>query len=195
MRARRERGRTLIEMLVVAAVVATLAGSSLPVLKAYTVRAHLVGAALKFKAQFLRARSAAITTGRQTAIRFETDAAGVPFYSVYVDGNGNGVLAADIRSGVDRRIEGPSRLDAGAPGVSVAIRPKTPAIPPDSGTLSTADPIRFGRGEMLSFSPLGTATPGTFYLAGETMQAAVRVTGATARVRILLYEGKAWREK
>jgi hypothetical protein len=45
---------------------------------------------------------------------------------------------------------------------------------------------------MVSFSPLGTATPGTFYLAGDSAQAAVRVTPGTARVRILFCRGKRW---
>ena len=48
---------------------------------------------------------------------------------------------------------------------------------------------------MLSFSPLGTATPGTFYLAGDHAQAAVRVTGGTARVRLMLWRGGRWQER
>jgi hypothetical protein len=48
---------------------------------------------------------------------------------------------------------------------------------------------------MLSFSPMGTATPGTFYLAGESAQAAVRVTPGTARVRILFCRGRRWVER
>jgi hypothetical protein len=49
---------------------------------------------------------------------------------------------------------------------------------------------------MLSFSPLGTATPGTFYLAGEARQAAVRVTPGTARVRLLVWSrGRRWTER
>ena len=68
-----------------------------------------------------------------------------------------------------------------------------PAIPPDRGTLS-GDPIRFGRSDILSFSPLGTATPGTFYLVGDGAQAAVRVTGGSARVRLMVWRGN-WRER
>ena len=55
--------------------------------------------------------------------------------------------------------------------------------------------IRFGRSNMLSCSPMGTATPGTFYLAGESAQAAVRVTPGTARVRILFCRGRRWVER
>jgi len=63
-----------------------------------------------------------------------------------------------------RRVSGPFPLSGGAPGVSVSINPGIPALPPEHGLLS-GDPVRFGTSDILSFSPLGTATPGTFYLA------------------------------
>jgi hypothetical protein len=128
-----------------------------------------------------------------TAIRFEQQSDG-DYFSVYADGNLNGVLADDIRRGIDRRVSGPFRLDGKAPGVWVGINRGVPAIPPDTGILDTRDPIRFGRSNMVSFSPLGTATPGTFYLAGESLQAAVRVVGGTARVRLMVWRGT-WRER
>ena len=45
---------------------------------------------------------------------------------------------------------------------------------------------------MVSFSPLGTGTPGTFYLKNRWTMAGVRVTGASARVRIMILRGKRW---
>jgi hypothetical protein len=48
---------------------------------------------------------------------------------------------------------------------------------------------------MLSFSPLGTATPGTFYVTNGRLQAAVRVTGGSGRVRLMVYRGKKWRDQ
>ncbi len=48
---------------------------------------------------------------------------------------------------------------------------------------------------MLSFSPMGTATPGTFYLAGSFAQAAVRVTPNSARVRVMFCRGRRWVER
>ena len=62
-----------------------------------------------------------------------------------------------------------------------------------------ADPVRFGRGDILTFSPLGTASSGTLYLrasrSGE--QYAVRVLGVTGRVRVLRFESAAgtWIER
>jgi type II secretory pathway pseudopilin PulG len=186
-----ERGRSLLEVVIVLAVMLVAASVMVPNLRAYSQQAQITAAAQVFQGRFREAYSTAIRTNAETAIRFETGAAGTS-YSLYVDGNGNGVLSAEIATGRDRRIAGPIALDAGLSGVRVGINPGVPAIPPDSGTLDPADPIRFGRSNMLSFSPMGTATPGTFYLAGDRAQAAVRVTPGSARVRILFCRGRRW---
>jgi hypothetical protein len=189
-----ERGHTLVEVVLVLAMILVASSFLLPGLRAYSQEVHLMGAAQVFKGRFREAQSIAVRRNVETAIRFEEARDGT-YYSVYVDGNGNGVLAADIDRGVDRRLQGPLRLDSGAPGVRVGINAGVRAIPPDSGTLDPSDPIRFGRSNMLSFSPMGTATPGTFYLAGESAQAAVRVTPGTARVRIMFCRGRRWVER
>src|SRR5262245_51089831 len=177
------RGFSLVEILILVAILMVMMAVAVPQLKAYSQEAHLVGAAVKFKGWFREAQSIAVRSGANTAIRFEAGADGITYYSVYRDGNHNGVLSIDIAAGRDPRLSGPFRLDGGAPGVRVGINPGNSSPPPDTGALDTADPIRFGRSNMVSFSPLGTATPGTFYLAGEGRQAAVRVTPGTSRVR------------
>jgi prepilin-type N-terminal cleavage/methylation domain-containing protein len=189
-----ERGFSLVEMIVVVAILMVGTAIAAPMLRAYSVEAQLIGVGKKFKMSFLRARSIAAKRNTYTAIRFDQRPDGV-YYSLYVDGNINGVDAADIAKGIDSLIEGPFLLTTGAPDVRVAVDPGTPAIPPDSGFLSIGDAIRFGRSDTLSFSPLGTATPGTFYLAGVGAQAAVRVTPATARVRIMVCRGGRWSER
>jgi hypothetical protein len=189
-----EGGWTLTELLVAAGMVSVLAVFTLRQVRAYSVDAHLLGAGHAFKGEFRKARSIATRNNVYTAIRFE-DKAAIPRYSVYVDGNFNGVRREDIDKGVDRRVAGPFFLDAQATGVRVGINPGTPAIPPDTGILDVDDPIKFGPGDMLSFSPLGTATPGTFYLAGEAAQGAVRVTPGTARVRLMLCRNGKWIER
>ena len=193
---RAEKGHSLVEMLAALAVLMALAGLGLPWLHAYQVEARLLGAGRVFKGEFRRARSMAVRSSAYTAIRFETHADGTWFYSLYADGNRNGVRAADIRKGIDRRVGEPRRLDGGAPGVRVGIHPDVPALPPDRGTLDPSRPIQFGSAGMVSFSPLGTATPGTFYLAGEVRQAAVRVTPGSARVRLMIWSrGRKWTER
>ena len=153
-----------------------------------------MAAAQQFCGQFREAYSMAVKNNVNTAIRFETGPKG-PVYSLYRDGNGNGVLSTDIAKGRDVRVAGPFELSGGAADVRVGINANIPAIPPDSGQLDPSDPIKFGASNMVSFSPLGTATPGTFYLAGEGLQGAVRVTGGSARVRLLVCRGRKWVER
>jgi hypothetical protein len=187
-------GHSLVETVVALAILALVAAVAVPNLRAQVAQYRLLGAARVFKGHFIHARSIATRLNVQTAIRFEEGEDCVN-YSLYADGNRNGVLSRDIARGVDWKVRGPMRLDANVGGVRVAILPGIPALPPDTGILDSTDPIRFGRSNMLSFSPLGTATPGTFYLAGDNMQAAVRVTGGSARVRLMIYGGGKWTER
>ncbi len=182
-------GYSLLELLVVLGIILIMGVVALPNLLGFRQEAALVGAAQGFKAQFMRARSVATSKNTQTAIRFETDADGTPMYSTYIDGNFNGVYSAEIAAGIDTRIAGPFRLDAGQAGVIVGVLPDAPA--PDGGRLGT-EPIRFGNSRMVSFSPIGTGTPGTFYLRTKSTMAGVRVTGGSARVRIMILRGKRW---
>jgi len=189
-----EHGHTLLEVVLVLALMLAAASFLVPGLRAYSQEAQISGAAHVFKGRFLEAQGIALKKNVQTAIRFEDGPTG-PVYSIYVDGNHNGVLSADIAAGRDRRVAAPVALNAGLAGVRVGINPGVPAIPPDSGTLDPSDPIRFGRSNMLSFSPLGTASPGTFYLAGEFAQAAVRVSPGSSRVRVMFCRGRKWFER
>jgi len=182
----KERGYTFLEIAVVVAILLILTAVAAPSLRAALCERELLGAGFTFRGEFVKARSLAVRGNTSAAIRFERRADDV-YYSVYADGNGNGVLAADIAAGIDRRVSGPLPLSAGRPGVKVGIRPGTPAIPPESGVLDPTDPIRFGRSDMVSFSPLGTSSPGTFYLMGDSGQIAVRVSSQTARVRLLVF--------
>lgn len=190
----RARGFSMVELVIVVGLILTMAAVALPAYRGLTADSHLMAAGQQFRSHFRLAASIAVRSNVYTAIRFETRPSGQIWYALYQDGDHDGVLSADIDAGRDRRIAGPFPLTAGAPSVRVGINPGVPAIPPDSGLLS-GDPIRFGRAEMLSFSPLGTATPGTFYLAGDSAQAAVRVTGGSARVRMMICRGGKWRER
>ena len=182
-------GYSLLELVVALGIILLMGSVALPNILGYRQEIALVGAAQGFKIEFMRARSIATTKNTQTAIRFETDASGRTNYATYVDGNYNGVLAADIANGTDARIAGPFRLDAGQSGVEVGVLPDAPS--PDGGRLGS-EPIRFGNSRMVSFSPLGTGTPGTFYLRTKSSMAGVRVTGGSARVRIMILRGKRW---
>jgi hypothetical protein len=188
-----DKGMSLLELTTVCGIIGILAATALPSFRAHGATARIAGATHVFASEFRKAHSMAVRRGVYTAIRFERNEDGADF-SVYVDGNRNGVRSADIASGEDERIAGPFPLHGGEHGVRVAILPGLPALPPARGELEGDDPIRFGRSEILSFSPLGTSTPGTFYIAGDGVQGAVRVT-TNARVRLLISHGGAWRER
>lgn len=185
-------GYSLLELVVALGIILIMASVALPNISGYRQEVALLGAAQRFKAEFMKARSIATKKNTRTAIRFETDASGLIFYSTYIDTNWNGVLSADIATGTDQRIAGPFRLDAGQNGVEVGVLPNTPS--PD-GSLLSLEPIRFGNSRMVSFSTIGTGTPGTFYLRTRKSMAGVRVTGGSARVRIMILRGKRWIDK
>jgi hypothetical protein len=188
------RGFSLVEATIAIGIVMVMAAVATPAFRARFADAHIVGAGQQFKGHFRLAWSTAVRLNVYAGIRFERESDGRVVYSVYKDGNHNGVRSGDIAFGVDERIAGPFPLSGGAPGVRVGINPGVPNLPPESGLLS-GDPVRFGSSDILSFSPFGTATPGTFYLAGDSAQAAVRVNGGTARVRLMLWRGGRWRER
>ena len=98
-------------------------------------------------------------------------------FQMFVDDNHNGVRTLDIASRVDRPIDTPVHLSDLFPGVVIGA----------SGDVGT-DPVRIGTTDLLSFTPLGTATPGTVHVLGpDGLQLAVRITGATGRTRVLRY--------
>lgn len=187
-----ERGYSLLEMLAALGIVLIMGSVALPNIIGYRQEAALLGAAQNFKSEFMKARSIALKKNTQTAIRFEKGPAGQVMFSTYLDGNSNGVISTDIARGLDLRISGPFRLDAGQVGVEVGVLPDAPA--PDGGLLGP-EPIRFGNSRMVSFSTIGTGTPGTFYLRTKSSMAGVRVTGGSARVRIMILRGKRWIDK
>jgi hypothetical protein len=110
---------------------------------------------------------------------------GEPELAIHMDGNGNGIRRADVRSGVDNRIRGPWRLSSVFPGVRYGS--------PPSGAPAPFPGLRIGRSRILSFSPIGTSTSGTLFFSNEHgLIHAVIVLGATGRVRTARYRNGRW---
>jgi hypothetical protein len=122
------------------------------------------------------ARSYAVMHGATVALRFDADASGITVQT-FVDGDHDGLRTADIASGIDSSLDGVASIAHLFPGVTIGIRPEL-------GT----DPVRFGASDILSFTPIGTATAGSIYVLGDDgTQVAVRVLGATGRTRMERY--------
>jgi hypothetical protein len=155
-----------------------LAGVALPQVLAGIDRSRTHAAARFLASRMALARVQAVARGAIVALRFVEDASGVVFRT-YVDGNGNGVRTREITSGVDVPIAEPAWLPELFPGVRFAL----------SIGGAPADAIQVGASGILSFTPTGTATSGSVYVRGrEGTQFAVRVLGATGRVRVLRYD-------
>jgi len=175
---RSERGHTLLELLLVLGFAAVLTGTAAAGAHQSMARARGLVAARYLAARMTLARTQAAAWGAAVALRFEPTPDG-PSFSVYRDGNRNGVQTAEIARNVDVQVEPPVLLPERFPGVRIGVAPGVAA----------ADPLHIGATTILTFSPAGTATSGTIYIVGaDGTQWGVRVLGATGRTRVLRYE-------
>ena len=155
-----------------------LCAMAIPQVNAGLERSRTAVAARYLAAEMALARAQAVKRSANVAIRFGDRASGFEM-SVFVDGNRNGVRVRDIVAGIDRRIRPAERLEQKFPGVTINVAPESGV---DGG------PVRFGQSDLLSFSSVGTATPGSVYVLGrDGSQFVVRVVGATARTRVLRF--------
>ena len=181
------RGFSLVELLVVAGLILVVLGMAIPGLLAGAGRHETLSAARHLASRAGALRLQAILGGHTLGIRFEVVGDDLELTAL-VDGNGNGLRTTDVASGVDTVVEGPLRLRSLFPGVRAAL------VDADG---TSADGVRFGQSDILAFTPRGTASSGTLYLAGRgDWQFAVRVLGATGRVRVLERSrgSDAWRD-
>jgi type II secretory pathway pseudopilin PulG len=193
----RQAGWSLLELLVAATLGILVLGAVLPA-AAYLRDVGRAQAAARHIVQTLQAvRWESVSRGTYRGLLFEPDEEGVWTWRRVEDGNGNGLRTAEIRSGVDRTLSAPRRIEADAPGARLGFPPleRIPEIPPRAGSLDPdADPVQFGRSHLVSFSPLGRSSSGTLYLTdGRRALYAVVVYGPTGRVRVWSYDAAAGR--
>ncbi|MEQ1728306.1 MAG: GspH/FimT family pseudopilin [Vicinamibacterales bacterium] len=176
---------SLIELLFVLGVAATLTSVAVPQLSSSLNEVHSAGAARHIAARLQQARVRALSRSRATALRIRADGRGY-LVTEFEDGNRNGVLAADIASGTDVPVGPPERLPELYSGVDFGALPGIPGA--EGSTAPGSDPIRLGAADSVTFTPFGTATPGSLYLRGRTStQYVVRIYGETGRTRIMRY--------
>jgi hypothetical protein len=177
------RGSSVIEQLVVLALIALAFGMSLPAMKRGIEHGRLRGAAFYLSSRVAQLRMQAVHRGSNVALRFS--AADPYTFQAFMDGDGDGVKSADIASGRDPAIDLAEAIRDHFPGVTFGFVPGCPfsdgtAVPPG------ADPIHIGSSKLLVFAPAGTATSGTLYLRGQLeMGYAIVILGATGRTRLL----------
>jgi prepilin-type N-terminal cleavage/methylation domain-containing protein len=195
----RGQGFTLIELLVYLAISTMILTAGIPPLLNLTADLRLQLAATELVGTLRAARSLAIRLNTNVAVKFHPRADGYATWSVYRDGDGDGVLNRDIATGVDPLVSPPRPLEQLGKRLRFGFPPGTAARDPgDPGErLRPADdPIRFNSSDLASFGPLGTSTPGSLYLTDSRSKLmAVRVFGRTGKVKIIAYDFDAeiWR--
>ena len=193
-----QAGFTLVELLVVLVLLGgLLLWAARPLLEG-TAALRLRLAAAEVVGTLRSARAAAVRHDAYVAVKFRTRGDGAVTFALYRDGDGDGVLNADIAAGRDPELAPPRPLTHFGRTAFLGFPPGPP--PPDPGDprqrLSGTDPVRFNRSDLASFGPLGTSTPGSVYLTdGRSGLVAVRVFGRTGKVRVLVYDParRVWR--
>jgi Tfp pilus assembly protein FimT len=183
-------GYSAIEVLFATALTLVVAGMAVPQMLASVDDTRTVGAARYLAGRLQHARMEAIGRSAVVAVRFTTDASGCAF-AVYVDGNGNGVLATDIQRGIDWLEMRPEHLSDKFQSVTIGVLPDVPAV--DAGSAApNGDPLKLGASNAVSFSPQGTSSSGSVYLLGRSKsQYVVRIFGETGKTRVLRYDAAA----
>lgn len=159
-------------------------------LQARAAARYLVG-------RIMLARSQAVRAGAAVGVRFEMvdrpEAQGDRVWiGSFVDGDGDGIRSEDISTAVDRVLDPAEPLLARFPRVRFGLRS---GVPPVGGRGTSSGPVRgvrLGGRNLLTMTPLGTATSGTIYLGSDPgPQYAVRIFGATGRVTVLRFDARA----
>lgn len=183
-------GLSLLEILVVVVLLGLLAGIGVGPIREGLGRARLRSAVAELSRRMMAARWRAVAGHVSVGLRFEPEGEGWRVVT-YVDGDSDGIRSADIIAGRDRPSGSVYRPQEGRPGVYFGLPAgdPIPRVPPSRGWLNGGeDPIRFGRSDIVSFSALGSVTPGTVYLTDRDGRlAALVLFGATARMRIRFF--------
>lgn len=189
------RGTALIDMVAATGLSVVVAAMAVPMVGATLDREHTIVGAHYLAAQVQRARLEALKRATAVAARVEL-VDGRASVQLFVDGNGNGVLKKDIDKAIDVPLTALDWLDARARHVSLRINQPIEDVSGAGSLPAGDDPIRIGNTSLVSFSPLGSSTSGTLYVAApQGPQMAIRLYGATGRVRVLMFDAQAgqWR--
>jgi type II secretory pathway pseudopilin PulG len=178
------KGYSFVELIFALGLIAVLGGMTVPLVTGTLDHIHTASAARHVAARIATIRLEAIRRSSVAALRFEP--AGDEYViTAFLDGNGNGIRAIDITSGTDRPLGRPERLGDHFAGAAFGLLPGIADV--DGGT-GSSDGVRIGPSQFLSVSPNGSSTGGTLYVHGRRSQYAVRILGATGRVRFFWYD-------
>jgi type II secretory pathway pseudopilin PulG len=189
------RGFTLIDTIVAAALCSIMGAMAVPMIGGTLERERTIIGAQFLAGQLQRARLESLKRGRAVAVRLEINSDRTSV-QLFLDEDGDGVRQADVDNGIDRELTPMEYLDDRSRGISLRINQAITDAGGSGEIQPGSDPLRIGNTALLAFSPLGSSTSGTLYVAGHRgPQMAIRVFGATGRIRLLTFDPRArqWR--
>jgi hypothetical protein len=175
---------SLFEAVLVMVVLAIIVTTALPELNELRRAAALRSATSQLKGLLFRCRANAVMNARSTAAVFEQLSDGSWRCFIAVDGDGDGIRSRDIRRLVDPVVGEVINFEAGGASLGILQGEFVPD-PSGRGRLrgDLSDPVRAGRGNMITFTPRGTASPASLYLTDHHARMRVlRIYGGTGRV-------------
>ncbi|HEX4348509.1 MAG TPA: GspH/FimT family pseudopilin [Vicinamibacterales bacterium] len=179
----RHDGFSLIELAVVLGIAAASTAIAVPQVLATIDDSRALAAARYLSTRLQQTRTEAVLRTKNVALRV-TQAGASYSYTVYQDGNGDGVLARDIQRGVDTVVHPAEALSSLFSGVDFGALPGLPAAD-SGGSAPGSDPVKLGSGNMVSFTATGTSSTGSLYILGRRgAQYALVVYGETGRTRL-----------
>jgi Tfp pilus assembly protein FimT len=185
-----DHGAALIDIIVAVALSMLMAAIAVPVIGGTLDRERTIVGAQYLAGQLMRARLDSLKRGRAVAVRIEIVDERTQF-QLFADGNGNGVSQRDIDRGVDLPVSSREWLDGQARGIALRVNQDITDVAGTTTLSAGDDPLRIGNTSLLTFTPLGSATNGTLYVAAlRGPQMAIRVFGATGRVRVLTFDAQ-----
>jgi hypothetical protein len=182
-------------MLAVVTLVGIVALIAVPQAAALAENGRAAAAARQIATTMQALRWQAVAMNRHHGLLFDRDARGW-YWLVVRDGNGNGLRTAEVRGGVDPVLSGPHRPEDQVSGTALGYpgAGSFPDIPPRSGTVGGADPVRFGRSDLVSFSPEGSASSGTVFVTDRRNALyGVVLFGPSCRARVWRYDRRVGR--
>lgn len=183
-------GHSITELFAVTAVTGLLILAGVPLLDDARRAAALGRAVAQVQGLLVRCRAVAVLRCRSCAVVFDQQSEGEWQCFVAEDGDDDGVRRSDIASGVDPVVGRVITIAAGGAGPGIYRREPVPD-PTGRGVLGgdLHDPIRAGRGNMISFSSRGTVTPSSVYFTDfERRMVVLRIYGGTGRINRLFWQ-------
>lgn len=188
----RQSGQSLVELVAAGTVIGIMLLMTVGALDTARRSTTLLAATSELRSIFQHVRALGIAHDRNVGVKFSPDGDDWT-WTVYEDGDGDGVRSDDILRGTDRCIRQPRRFQHRPAHIGIPETEYPDPLAPGR-SLSHRLPVRFGRSTLCSFSRRGEATNGSIVLTDGDRAVVLRVDGRSGRIAVYRWRGARWVE-